>query len=142
MHLIGARFRTLAAATMALQAIRAGVPVAPGDIAVRPLGSTRYERPAEDFLLAGRFESDDVDAVVDIVLANGGRLLERRVEVAGTSTSVSVEPPVDERAAGRRRARTARGRAAHLRRPRVHARKRRRPVAHLRDRAAHRDRPG
>lgn len=80
MHVIGARFEELDRATAALGEIRARVRVAPGDVAVRPLGSTRYEAPAKDFLLAGRFEASDVDTVVAIVAAHDGSLIERRVE--------------------------------------------------------------
>jgi hypothetical protein len=80
MLVIGARFRTLAAARTALRAVRSSVAVAAGDVAVRALGSTRYDAPVEQFLLAGRFEPDDDAAVTEIVRSQGGSVIERRSE--------------------------------------------------------------
>ena len=94
MHVMGARFRTLAAAGAALLAIRSAVTVPPGDAGVRPLGTTRYEEPTEDFLLAGRFADEDVEAVVGIIEAAGGRVIERRRDVPRTG-------PAPERSGGR-----------------------------------------
>ena len=73
MILVGARFRALAGARAALRAVRASVRVVPGDVGVRPLGTTRYDSPIEDFLLAGRFEPGDVESVIRILHAHGGR---------------------------------------------------------------------
>lgn len=87
--MVGARFRTLAAAVSALNAIRSAVTIAPGDAAVRPLGSTRYEEPCEDYLLAGRFDDGDVETVAAIVAARGGQVIERRREPAGRSTAAT-----------------------------------------------------
>ena len=56
--------------------------VAPGDAAVRPLGSTGYEVPYEGFVVAGRFGDDDVPTVVRLLHAHGGRIIARRVEGA------------------------------------------------------------
>lgn len=78
MMVVGARFRALAGARAALRAIRASVGVAPGDVAVRPLGGTRYEAPVDDFVLAGRFEDEDVSTVIDVVHEHGGSVIERR----------------------------------------------------------------
>jgi len=78
MIVVGARFRALAGARAALRAIRASIGVAEGDVAVRPLGGTRYESPIDDFVLAGRFEDGDVAAVINAVHAHGGRVIERR----------------------------------------------------------------
>ena len=104
MHVVGARFRTLAAAGAALLAIRSTVTVPPGDAGVRPLGSTRYEESAEDFLLAGRFVDEDVEAVVGIVETAGGRVIERRSDVPragvaqessrGWHATVASNPPL------------------------------------------------
>ena len=81
MTVVGGRFRAFAGALAALRAVRGSLAVSPGDVAVRPLGSTRYEVPASDFLLAGRFEAPDVDKVVGIIRAHGGRIVERRNEL-------------------------------------------------------------
>ena len=78
MLVIGARFRTVAAARAALRTVRASVSVPEGDVAVRPLGSTRYDAPEDQFLLAGRFEPHDGPAVVAILHSEGGRIIERR----------------------------------------------------------------
>ncbi|HXG25884.1 MAG TPA: hypothetical protein VNL94_03410 [Candidatus Binatia bacterium] len=86
MYVLGARFSTLAAASAALLAIRASVTVAPGDVAVRLLGSTQYEHPVNDFLLAGRFADPHVDVVVAIVREHGGRVIERRQEPVHSGT--------------------------------------------------------
>jgi hypothetical protein len=83
MIVLGARFRALAGARAALRAVRATVNVAPGDVGVRQLGTTRYEAPAEDFVVAGRFAPGDVAAVIEILHANGGRIIEQRVEPPG-----------------------------------------------------------
>jgi len=80
MHVIGARFANLESAHAALGEIRASVGIPPGDVAVRPLGSTRYEEPTVDFLLAGRFPEREVDRVTAIVEEHSGMLLSRRVE--------------------------------------------------------------
>ena len=80
MLVIGARFRTLAAARAALRDVRASVPIPSGDVAVRPLGSTRYDAAQDDVLLAGRFEPTDAGTVTRIVHALGGRIIERRSE--------------------------------------------------------------
>jgi hypothetical protein len=78
MLVIGARFRTFAAARAALRAVRSSVAVPAGDVAVRALGSTRYDAPEDHFLLAGRFEPDAADAVTAIVHSQGGKVIERR----------------------------------------------------------------
>jgi hypothetical protein len=82
MHVVGARFEHLESAAMALAQIRASVPVPHADVAVRPLGSTRYEEPARDFLLAGRFAASDVERVIEILRTHGGTVLSNRVEWA------------------------------------------------------------
>ena len=66
MHVVGARFMDLPAAVAALRAIRASVAVEPSDVAVLPLGTTRYDVQVEAYLLAGRFEEADVESVVRI----------------------------------------------------------------------------
>jgi len=85
MIVVGARFRALAGASAALRAIRTSIGVASGDVGVRPLGGTRYEAPVDDFLLAGRFEDADVPAVINVVHAHGGRVIEHRTDESGAS---------------------------------------------------------
>jgi len=98
MILVGARFRALAGARAALRAVRASVPVAPGDVGVRPLGTTRYDAPVEDFVLAGRFEPDDVETVIRILHAQGGRVVVRRIDTSPVTTP-RPEPATRPRAA-------------------------------------------
>jgi hypothetical protein len=96
MLVIGARFRTVGAARAALRGVRASVAVPAGDVAVRPLGSTRYDAPEEQFLLAGRFEPADVPAVTAIVHAEGGKVIERRSDPrrpAAQRPDASARPP-------------------------------------------------
>jgi hypothetical protein len=81
MHVVGARFMSLDAAIAALRAIRASVAVEPVDVAVRPLGTTRYDRPIEAYLLAGRFREEDVDTVARIAEQHGGLVFSRRAEL-------------------------------------------------------------
>jgi hypothetical protein len=80
MHVVGARFERLGSAKAAVVEVRRRLPMPPGDVAVRPLGSTHYEQPASGFLFAGRFASTYVDAVVEIVRRHGGRLVSWRWE--------------------------------------------------------------
>jgi hypothetical protein len=82
MHVMGARFDTLAAASASLQEIRAAVPVAPGEVAVGPLGSIRYEVPSSGFVLGGRFADADIAVVSRIIEAHGGSVIECRPEAA------------------------------------------------------------
>lgn len=103
MHFVGARFADLQTASTALGEIRASVAVGPGDLAVRPLGSTRYDVPSADIVLAGRFEPDDVEAVVGILEAHGGAILARRPESsaipdAATPPAREARPRTAERA--------------------------------------------
>lgn len=80
MEVVGARFRALAGARAALRAVVEGVSVAPGDAALRPLGSTRYDLPADAFVVAGRFHAADVPTVIRLLHAHGGRIIERRID--------------------------------------------------------------
>jgi hypothetical protein len=82
MIVVGARFRALAGARAALRTVRASVAVAAGDVGVRALGSTGYETAAEGFVVAGRFEPGDVEAVIRIFHAHGGRIVVRRIDGA------------------------------------------------------------
>ena len=98
MHLVGARFATMEAALAALREIRGTLPVEPADVGLRPLGTTRYDEPIRDLVLAGRFESQDVDRVVEILEGHGGSILVRRQEPRRpgwphTSSTPVVVPP-------------------------------------------------
>jgi hypothetical protein len=126
MDVIGARFVALPAATEAREAILASVAVPPADVAVHPLGSTRYDAPVEAYLLAGRFASASAETVVRVIREHGGTILSRRTEWRPRARMV-----VATAAQGRT---AARGRPAGSRHP---VRKRpRRPAARLRVRAA------
>lgn len=104
MLLIGARFRTLAAARAALRAVRDSVPVPSGDVAVRPLGSTAYDAPEELFLLAGRFDPAIAGAVTAIIHSEGGRIIERRSFVPPGTVPASTSGPATSPRASRGRA--------------------------------------
>jgi len=79
MHLVGARFDELGAAEAALVELRerAGLDA---DVGLRPLGSLRYEEPAQGLVVAGRFEQADVDEVVEIMQRHGGEIVFKRPE--------------------------------------------------------------
>jgi hypothetical protein len=145
MYVVGARFGTLAAANAALQDLRSAVPVAPGDVAAWPLGSTRYDEPADAVLLAGRFAEEAVPVVLDVLESHGGEVIERRrddprshaVRSASRRTSIASNPPWSAPwSPSTQHARTA------ARPPSRHRKRLRRPVARLHVRAAraHRDR--
>ena len=141
MHVVGARFANLESANAALGDIRASVPMPPTDVAVRPLGSTRYEEPASDFLLAGRFPGVAVERVLRIVELHGGTLLSRRLErpYSGFAGSVGVPASAmrDERGrAPERLGSLASGRGAAPARLRAANKRLRRPAGHVRVRAA------
>lgn len=96
MYVVGARFRSLAAAGAALLAVRSAVSVAPGDAGIRALGTTRYDEPLEEFLLAGRFADDEVETVIGIVESQGGEVIERRRDaprVAAPPRAVATSNP-------------------------------------------------
>jgi hypothetical protein len=145
MHVIGARFADLESAVAAMAEIRGRVPVGPGEVGVRALGSTHYEEPAWGFILAGRFAPAVVDAVLAIVEARGGSVLTHYVErshpsltrVTGTAAGKAMGPGRDPRGHADEQALST-----FLRRPRPGGLKRparnrlRRPAAPLRGRAA------
>ena len=136
MQVIGARFLSLHVANVALQALRAAVAVAPGDAAVRPLGSTRYDAPVDGYVLGGRFEDADADEVSNILERHGGVVIERRPELPPSavrpgSTVASNPPWTAQWTPARQQLRPAKPKAASRLRKRL-----RRPVAPLRARAA------
>jgi hypothetical protein len=80
MFLVGARFDVLDAAHAALEELRRTVQVESGGLGLRPLGSLRYEAPAEGHVVAGRFRSGDVDLVTQILQRHGGEIVFKRAE--------------------------------------------------------------
>jgi hypothetical protein len=80
MYLVGARFDELSAAEAALSELRGRVALEEGGLGLRPLGSLRYEAPADGLVVAGRFRHDDVDAVVEILEHHGGDIVFKRAE--------------------------------------------------------------
>ena len=80
MYLVGARFEEVGAAQAALLELRELVEVDEGDIGLRPLGSLRYEQPADGLVVAGRFRHGDVDNVVEILHRYGGEIVFKRPE--------------------------------------------------------------
>lgn len=127
MHVIGARFGHLEPAIAALGEIRARLAAGSGDVALRRLGSTRYEAPEDGFVLAGRFAPEDVDPVVSAVERFGGVVIARRVE----RPKLSLTRGGAAQAAPASALRTVRSRLSRL----VRARNRR-PAAFLHSRAA------
>jgi hypothetical protein len=104
MIVVGARFRALAGARAALRAVRASVSVAAGDVGVRPLGSTGYETGAEGFVVAGRFEPEDVETVIRIFHVHGGRIVVRRIDAPRPPVRRTVVRPAGRSGAGAHRA--------------------------------------
>jgi hypothetical protein len=80
MDVIAARFPDLPAAVAVRDAILAAVAVTAADVAVRPLGTTKYDEPIHAFVLAGRFPSAAAEAVVRLMRDGGGTILTRRTE--------------------------------------------------------------
>ena len=80
MHLVGARFADRESANATIEELRDRIPVEPGDLGLRPLGSLRYEQPIQGLVVAGRFEPEDVEAVVRIMQRHGGEIVFRRAE--------------------------------------------------------------
>ena len=80
MYLVGARFESIEAANAAIAELRQQIPVEPGEIGLRPLGSVRYEEPARGLVVAGRFDHQDVDAVLEIMSRHGGEIVFKRAE--------------------------------------------------------------
>ena len=80
MYLVGGRFDDVASANAVLHELRERIQVEVGDLGLRPLGSLRYEQPAKGHVVAGRFEPDDVPAVISIMERHGGEIVFRRAE--------------------------------------------------------------
>jgi hypothetical protein len=80
MYLVGARFADRDSADATIEELRGRIPVEAGDLGLRALGSLRYEQPAQGLVVAGRFEHEDVEAVVRIMQRHGGEIVFRRAE--------------------------------------------------------------
>ena len=80
MYLVGARFDQLTGAEAALLELRERLELDDADLGLRPLGSLRYEEPAKGLVVAGRFEHEDVDGVVEIMHRHGGEIVFKRPE--------------------------------------------------------------
>jgi hypothetical protein len=78
MHVLGVRFATPDAARSALREIRATIAVPAADVAVGALGSTSYDEPATEYLLAGQFADELVEAAAVIAERHGGVVVSRR----------------------------------------------------------------
>ncbi len=78
--ILAARFDDPARARAAARDIRVRLRVPPDAIDIRPLGTTEYDRPASDVLLAGRFPEDLVEPATMLVESYGGRVVDRRNE--------------------------------------------------------------
>jgi hypothetical protein len=80
MHILGARFKRDEPAFAALRELRARYDLREDDAAVWPLGTTQYDRPASDLILAGRFRPEVLDDVKALVEALGGTVVFDRAE--------------------------------------------------------------
>ncbi|HEV2005222.1 MAG TPA: hypothetical protein VGQ85_01290 [Candidatus Limnocylindrales bacterium] len=80
MHILGARFGTTDAGLAALRELRARFSIGDQDAELRPLGSTQYDAPTSDLILAARFKPDIVPEVVSMLEGHGGTVVVDRVE--------------------------------------------------------------
>ena len=101
MHVLGARFGTTQAALTALRELRARFALGEHDAEVLPLGSTQYEAPTSDVILAARLRPELVSDVVAMLEDLGGSVVVARSEWQGS-------PPPVEPAAGPPRSRGSR----------------------------------
>lgn len=83
MRILGVRFERDEQAYAALQALRARFDLREEDAAIRPLGTTAYDDPTSDLILAGRFRPEVLPEVLRLVRELGGRVVVDREEWAG-----------------------------------------------------------
>jgi hypothetical protein len=83
-HVLGARFGTIHAALTALRELRTRFGLAEHDAEIRPLGSTQYDAPTSDLILAARFEPELVAEVVAILEHLGGNVVVEHPEWPGS----------------------------------------------------------
>jgi hypothetical protein len=96
-HVLGARFGTTHAALTALLELRARFSLGEHDVEVLPLGSTEYDAPTSDLILAARFKPELVPEVVAIVEDLGGRVVVEHAEWPGQPAPVASDPGLDGR---------------------------------------------
>jgi hypothetical protein len=80
MRILGAKFERDAEAFAALRELRARFDLGDEDVAIRPLGTTHYERPTSDLIVAGRFRPEVLPEVVAVLKGLGGELVVDREE--------------------------------------------------------------
>jgi hypothetical protein len=88
-HVLGARFGTAHAALTALRELRARFALGEHDAEVLPLGSTQYDAPTSDLILAARCEPELASEVVAVLEDLGGRVVVEHSEWSG------LPPPVE-----------------------------------------------
>jgi hypothetical protein len=94
-HVLGARFGTTHAALTALRELRARFGLGEHDAEVLPLGSTQYDAPTSDLILAARFKPELVPQAVEILEDLGGRVLVEQSEGPGHPSPVASDPGPD-----------------------------------------------
>jgi hypothetical protein len=100
MHVLGARFGTTHEALTALRELRVRYAIGEHDAEVRPLGSTQYDAPTSDLILAARFKPELVPEVVAMLQRLGGRVVVEQAEWPGYSAP--SEPEAGASASGDR----------------------------------------
>jgi len=94
-HVLGARFGTIHAALTALRELRARFGLGEHDAEIRPLGSTQYDAPTSDLILAARLEPEVVAEVVAILEHLGGRVVVEHPEWPGSPPEAPQRPAGD-----------------------------------------------
>jgi hypothetical protein len=79
-HVLGARFESTAAALAALRELRSRYEIDERDAEVRPLGTTEYDAPTSDLILAARFQPDVIPEVITMLERLGGEVVVERDE--------------------------------------------------------------
>lgn len=92
MHVLGARFGTTHAALTALRELRARFALGEHDAEVLPLGSTQYDAPTSDLILAARFKPELASAVVAVLEDLGGRVVVEHSEWSGSPPTGEPTP--------------------------------------------------
>lgn len=92
MHVLGARFGTTHAALTALRKLRARFALGEHDAEVLPLGSTQYDAPTSDLILAARFKPELASEAVAILEDLGGRVVVDHSEWPGSPPPVEPAP--------------------------------------------------
>ena len=104
--IVAAKFADLARARAAARDIRVRLRLAPDSIAIGSLGSTQYDEPVSDALLAGQFPDAVTASALAIIDTHGGVILDRRRDdegQPGNATSSPILAPISETSRDRRR---------------------------------------